>query len=76
MHWFSKPVTIKAGVGMMQGVKSVETALEVMRDWPAKPKLRAAYVVCAEVIDGTKTVDQAREAFILAAREAGVFREG
>lgn len=61
----------------MQGVNSVEAALDAMRSWPRKgPKLRAAYVVCAEVLDGTKTPDDAREAFILAAREAGVLREG
>ncbi|MDX8492898.1 DUF982 domain-containing protein [Mesorhizobium sp. VK22B] len=75
MHWF-KAVTIKAGPGMMQGVSSVEAALEVMRDWPVKPRLRAAYVACAEVLDGIGTVDAAREAFVAAAREAGVLREG
>ncbi|TIN82198.1 DUF982 domain-containing protein [Mesorhizobium sp.] len=75
MHWF-EAVTIKAAPGMMQGVNSVEAALEVMRGWPAKPKLRAAYVVCAEVLDGLKQPDDAREAFVAAAREAGVLREG
>lgn len=61
---------------MMQGVNSVETALEAMRPWPVKAKKRAAYVVCAEVLDGTKEPEDARKAFILAAREAGVLREG
>ncbi|TIW56697.1 MAG: DUF982 domain-containing protein [Mesorhizobium sp.] len=75
MHWFQS-VTIKAGPGMMQGVSSVEAALEVMRGWPVKPKLRAAYVACAAVLDGSGTVGAAREAFIAAAREAGALREG
>ncbi|MDX8537046.1 DUF982 domain-containing protein [Mesorhizobium abyssinicae] len=75
MHWF-KAVTIKAAPGMMQGVSSVEAALEVMRGWPVKPKLRAAYIACAEVLDGIGTVEAAREAFVAAAREAGVLREG
>jgi hypothetical protein len=76
VHWFDR-VTIKAAPGMFQGVNSVEAALEAMRGWPRKgPQLRAAYVDCAKALDGTGTVDAAREAFIKAAREAGVLREG
>lgn len=61
---------------MMRDVNSVEVALETMRGWPVRPKLRAAYVICAEVFDGTKTVDDARKAFVAAAKEAGAYREG
>lgn len=75
MHWFSPAVTVKSAPGIMTEVKSVETALEQMRGWPRKgPRLRAAYVVCAGVLDGDRTVDDAREAFILAAKEAAVLR--
>lgn len=77
MHWFSPAVTVKPAPGVMTEVKSVETALETMRGWPRKgPKLKAAYVVCAGVLDGDRTVDEARQAFIAAAKEAKVWRAG
>lgn len=73
MHRFSKPVTIRWERGM-QEVSDVERALEVMRGWPVKPKLKAAYIVCAECRDGTKSAEEARSAFIAAAKEAKLWR--
>lgn len=60
----------------MRDVNSVEAALEAMRPWPVRAKKKAAYVICAEVLDGTKTVDDARKAFVASAKEAGAYREG
>jgi len=81
MLWFSPPVTIKAAPGRMLEVKSVETALEEMRKWvrwPVPPKLEIAYVICARAIDDPTpaAIAEARQAFVEAAKEAGVWREG
>lgn len=76
LHRF-KPVTIRdPSTGFMTGVSDVERALELMRGWPVKPKLKAAYVVCAECLDGTKSAEEARKAFVSAAKEAATCREG
>ncbi|MES0207876.1 DUF982 domain-containing protein [Mesorhizobium sp. M0028] len=80
MLWFA-PVRIKSAPGRMLEVKSVETALEQMRqwvDWPVPDKLAAAYVVCARAIDNPtpEAIAEARQAFVEAAREAKVLREG
>lgn len=74
MLWFSPPVRVKTSrVGHILEVKSVETCIEQMRVWPKiGPKLRAAYPVCYGALEGSYTVEQAREAFIAAAKEAKV----
>lgn len=81
MLWFSPPVTIKSSPGRMRGVNSVEACLEEMRKWarwPVPPKLEIAYVVCARAIDDPtpEAIAAARQAFVEAAKEAGVWREG
>lgn len=77
MLWFSPPVTIKSAPGRMLEVKSVETAFEEMRKWPVRPKLKAAYVICARAIDDPTpdAIAAARQAFVEAAKEAKVWRE-
>ncbi|TIX42751.1 MAG: DUF982 domain-containing protein [Mesorhizobium sp.] len=79
MLWFWPPVNVKElSTGHTVVVKSVEGAIEQMQTWPKKmpipPKLKAAYPICYGVMEGKHTVDEARQAFDAAAREAKVWR--
>lgn len=78
MHWFSPPVIVKAAHGHMLEVKSVEACIEQMQKWPVRPKLKAAYPICYGALADppTSTIDQARKAFIAAAKEARAWRGG
>ncbi|MER9937473.1 DUF982 domain-containing protein [Mesorhizobium sp. M0088] len=78
LHRFKRPVTIRWSRGM-QGIGDVHAALEAMRNWVSEtdtvtPEIAAAYVVCAEVLDGTRPAEDAREAFVAAARGMGKLR--
>lgn len=78
MHRF-KPVTIRdPATGMKTGVSDVEAALAYMRKWPVRAKLKAAYPICYGAIADppTSAVEEAQEAFVEAAKEAKVLREG
>lgn len=73
MMWFSPPVKVRTQPGRILEVKSVEECLEQMRMWPkVGPKLRAAYPICYGALAGEATADEARRAFIAAAKEAGM----
>ncbi|TKT45340.1 DUF982 domain-containing protein [Rhizobium sp. LC145] len=52
-------------------------ALVLIEDWPLKdgPALRRALLMCAGVLEQINKPDEAREAFMEAAREAGVLVE-
>ncbi|BCH24286.1 hypothetical protein MesoLjLb_40710 [Mesorhizobium sp. L-8-3] len=48
-----------------------------MRQWQrVGPKMRAAYPVCYGAPEGSSTVEEARAAFVAAAKEAKVLLEG
>ncbi len=69
MKWFWPPVLLKRRVE----IKSVEACLEQMRQWPkVGPKMRAAYPICYGALEGSSTVEDARAAFVKAAKEAKV----
>ncbi|CDX54503.1 conserved hypothetical protein [Mesorhizobium plurifarium] len=77
MHWFDRVSVREIATGQTRGVNSVEAAIEEMQTWPkVGPKLRAAYPVCYGVVAGEEgfTVEQARAAFVAAAKEAKVLR--
>lgn len=77
MLWFDPlpPVKIRVPNGM-QDVSNVEAALEAMRKWPVRKKLKLAYIICARAIDDPTPdrIEAAREAFVEAARESGMLR--
>ena len=79
-HSFSEPVTIRWNRGM-SSIGDVERALEEMQTWVRdkglSPAIEAAYPVCYGALSDppTSTIAEAREAFVLAAREQGVLRE-
>ena len=72
------PVTIEtAKLGHYVMINSTERAAEfLLNEWPDTVEGKA-YVAAARVLveahEGRATIDEAREAFIAAAREAGVF---
>ncbi|MHC1547168.1 DUF982 domain-containing protein [Phyllobacterium sp. K27] len=73
---FPIPVTITLGETGQRAVSSVWEAVECLRSlWPVKsgPGYRRALQVCMDALDGWKPAHKARQAFISAAREAGVF---
>lgn len=71
--WFTPPVRVKTQPGEIRDVQSVEACIEQMRVWPkVGPKLRAAYPVCYGALEGGATAEEARKAFVAAAKEAKV----
>ncbi|ESZ60695.1 DUF982 domain-containing protein [Mesorhizobium sp. C120A] len=80
-HSFSAPVAILWSRGTAH-IGDVERALEEMQSWVRdkglSPAIEAAYPICYGAIADTpsSTVEEARAAFIEAAKEAKVYREG
>lgn len=74
---FDEPVRIlRAGESVT--VASVDEAVERLArvDWPERgPRHRDAYDACLKALDGHRTSDNARRAFVEAAREAGILSE-
>ena len=71
-------VTIETHVvGRMRTVTSVGEAAEVLlHDWPEAGRgeaYRGALHACYEALEGELDVEDARDAFIAAAQEAGIF---
>ncbi|UVK49462.1 DUF982 domain-containing protein (plasmid) [Mesorhizobium sp. AR07] len=77
MHWISPPVNVKElATGDTLGVRSVEGCIEQMRTWPrVGPKTKKAFPICYSALVGGIKPDEARNAFIVAATEAGVLRD-
>ncbi|MBZ3695416.1 MULTISPECIES: DUF982 domain-containing protein [Phyllobacterium] len=67
-------------IGAYRNITSVEEAAEfLLTDWPARhgPTYLAARQVSLDTMEGTRTIDEARAAFIEAAKAADIFiREG
>jgi len=78
--WFTKPVAIAVGiVGDIHNVMSARQALDALNGrWPdaGAPKFSEARRLCQRVLnDSSHAAEQAREAFVAAAREARILVE-
>ena len=76
-QWWDKPVTIKGTKpGQSLVINSTERAAEFMlNEWPVEitgETYTAAKFALIDAYDGLISTDEAREAFIAAAREAGI----
>lgn len=77
MHHFNRSVPVKTSTGQTLYVRSAEVAAEEMRSWGKVRRVyMQSYPVVIAAIEGKATADEAREAFRMAAKEAGVLREG
>lgn len=78
-HFF-KPIIVETERSQYRNIGSVEEAIDFLSvDWPARhgPTYLAARQVSLDTIEGTRTVAEARIAFIVAAKAADIFiREG
>lgn len=67
-------------VGQLRNITSVEEAAEfLLYDWPKRegPTYLAAQQSCLDALEEERSVDEAREAFITAAKAAYIFiKEG
>ena len=79
---FSRPVIIESSSpGRLQAIGGVREAAEIfLREWPLAgrgPRYLAALEFCHEALAGEVEIEEARHAFVEAAKEAGTFvREG
>jgi hypothetical protein len=76
---FPSPVPIRFGkIGLIHSVATVEEAAKLLRDprWPNKGRVNLrARMACLEAANGLGTCHDAWEAFVQAARVAGVLLE-
>jgi hypothetical protein len=74
---WSEPVTVEiGGVGNWVTItSSLEAADCLIDDWPLDEgeALRDALEVCFQVVQGSATPEEAREAFLEAGREAAIY---
>lgn len=73
-HRFERAVII-AGAGGRREVKGAADAKRILADvdWPVRgPRYDNAIDACLKVIDGHRSAENARRAFVEAAREAGI----
>ncbi|MBZ9701727.1 MULTISPECIES: DUF982 domain-containing protein [unclassified Mesorhizobium] len=75
-HWFSPPVPVSGKQsGMIYIVSNVEAAAEHLFSWTKRgPKWNQAVRTCMHALVDQASPREAREAFLAAAREAGVLR--
>lgn len=71
--WFSPPVSVSSEQpGLTIVISSVERAAERLLVWEKRgPKWRLAVEACTAALNGTVAVDEARAAFLEAAKESG-----
>lgn len=76
LHWFNPPVYVTTDrPGLSYGVSHVEGAAEELMKWTKKgPKWRAAVQACIDAFEGRVSPEEARKAFLAAAKEEGVLR--
>jgi hypothetical protein len=75
---WNAPVTVETRkVGKMRVIASTEEAARfLLTEWPVDetgPAHLLARIACIAVLDGEKPPEHAREAFVAAAVEAGIF---
>ena len=75
--WFKPPVTVMTEKpGLSIAISSVERAAEQLLKWPERgPNWHAAAAACMAALNGTGPPEQARSAFVEAARESGMLLE-
>ena len=77
---FALVVVKTSHVGQLRDINSVRDAAEALAgDWPMKrsrPAYRAAIRACHDALAGKVTPEVARQAFIAAAQEVGIFVRG
>ncbi|TPJ52700.1 DUF982 domain-containing protein [Mesorhizobium sp. B2-6-4] len=75
-HWFSPPVPVSGKqAGMTYIISNVEAAAEHLLTWTKRgPKWNQAVRTCMNALVDQATPHEAREAFLAAAKEAGVLR--
>jgi hypothetical protein len=73
--WFSPPVYVKASrPGIRHEVSHVEAAAEELMAWDTKgPRWTKAVQSCVDAFEGRVSPQEVREAFEMAAKEAGVY---
>jgi hypothetical protein len=72
-HWFDPAVTVEsAQPGVSYAVSSVEQAADQLLEWPEHhgPEWREAAAACADALAEVGSADEARAAFIAAAKAA------
>ena len=77
-HWWDPPVVVRlGGAGVSRNVTSVEDAAAcLLQRWPrgpGGPAYQAATRACLAALEGDRAIDDARQAFVDAAEEAGIF---
>ncbi|TWB61670.1 uncharacterized protein DUF982 [Rhizobium sp. ERR 922] len=77
-NWWGKPVTVETQkVGQRLAITSVERAAEFMlQEWPSSARGKAfnrAQGALLEALEGTRSADKAKTAFIAALREGGIY---
>ncbi|MBZ9799592.1 DUF982 domain-containing protein [Mesorhizobium sp. ES1-4] len=78
MLWFSSPVPVKTKqIGVTRMVSNVDAAAEELLTWGNHgPKWRAAVDACIAAAEGTGTIENARKAFLAAAKANGMLSGG
>ncbi|KFC74553.1 hypothetical protein FG93_01139 [Bosea sp. LC85] len=76
--WFQPPVSVMTDKpGLSISISSVERAAEQLLTWQESgPKWRLAVAACLDALGGKGTPDQARAAFVDAAKECGMWLGG
>ncbi|RWC25931.1 DUF982 domain-containing protein [Mesorhizobium sp.] len=74
--WFSPPVPVRTTqIGLTRQVSSVEAAAEELLTWDKRGAAwRKAVQACIDAVEGRITPDQARRAFMAAAKACGMLR--
>jgi hypothetical protein len=77
MLWFSPAIPVKTKrLGVTRQVSSVEAAAEELLTWQDQgPAWRKAVQACVDAGEGRTTAEQARKAFLAAAKACGMLRE-
>lgn len=77
MLWFSPAIPVKTTrIGMTRQVSSVEAAAEELLTWDKQGAAwRKAVQACVDAGEGRTTAEQARKAFLAAAKACGMLRE-
>ena len=71
------PVSVEIRPGSFRTIRTVQQASELVLTWPQGRRRLAALKACLAGLEGAEAPEKARECFIKAAEEAGVFvKEG
>lgn len=68
-NW-KEPVLIRERTGLSREVRTVDDALRVIDWWPVTPRWQRSVDILIQAQLGNRTAEEARKAFVDAAREA------